>query len=156
MKLRTLLLCTSLVLVAAAAATAATGTPQVVARIQTGSRPCSEAGGFGAVWVGNNGSSSLTRIDPATNQVTGKVRVGAGPCGSLVAKELAGHGFPVVVLEAGPRLDPARDLPNSEANAAKILWNRPRAYADRLRIEEHPFETLEQVRDWRKTGREAA
>ncbi len=33
---------------------------------------------------------------------------------------------------------------------------RPHAYADRLRVEEHPFETLEQVRAWRETGREAA
>jgi YVTN family beta-propeller protein len=36
------------------------------------------------LWVGNNGSSSLTRIDPAQNKVTGKVRVGAGPCGVAI------------------------------------------------------------------------
>src|SRR5262249_48015973 len=53
------------------------------------------------------------------------VVIGAGACGSLVARELAAHGFGVVVLEAGQRFDPARDLPNSEANAAKILWTEP-------------------------------
>jgi choline dehydrogenase-like flavoprotein len=57
------------------------------------------------------------------------VIVGAGACGSLVAKELAQRGFSVVVLEAGKRLNPATDLQNSEANAGKILWNEPRVYA---------------------------
>src|SRR5438270_13030249 len=59
------------------------------------------------------------------------VVVGAGACGALVAKELAGRGFSVVVLEAGKRYDPARDLPNSEANAAKIMWTEPRVFAGR-------------------------
>jgi choline dehydrogenase-like flavoprotein len=59
------------------------------------------------------------------------VVVGAGACGALVAKELAGHGLSVVVLEAGRRYDPARDLPNTEANAAKIMWSEPRVSAGR-------------------------
>src|SRR2546423_7233283 len=62
---------------------------------------------------------------------TDAVIVGAGACGSLVAKELAAHGLSVVVLEAGKRLDPARDLPNAEANAAKIMWTEPRVFAGR-------------------------
>ena len=57
--------------------------------------------------------------------------VGAGACGALVARELAAHGLAVVVLEAGKRLDPAHDLPNAEANAAKILWTEPRVFAGR-------------------------
>jgi choline dehydrogenase-like flavoprotein len=57
------------------------------------------------------------------------VVVGAGACGALVAKELAAHGLSVVVLEAGRRFDPARDLPNAEANAAKIMWTEPRVFA---------------------------
>jgi choline dehydrogenase-like flavoprotein len=64
---------------------------------------------------------------PATEVVV----IGAGACGSLVAKELAAHGFAVVVLEAGRRLDPARDLANTEANAAKIMWTEPRVFAGR-------------------------
>src|SRR5436305_6204573 len=60
---------------------------------------------------------------------TDAVIIGAGPCGSLVAKELAAHGLSVVLLEAGKRYDPAVDLPNSEANAAKIMWTEPRVYA---------------------------
>src|SRR5262245_54502662 len=59
------------------------------------------------------------------------VIVGAGACGALIARELAVHRFSVVVLEAGKRLDPARDLANAEANAAKIMWTGPRVFAGR-------------------------
>src|SRR5690242_20235289 len=71
-------------LAAAAVASGATGTARVVARIQTGSGPCSEVGGFGAVWVGNNGGGTLARIDPASNKVTKRIRVGPGPCGVAI------------------------------------------------------------------------
>jgi choline dehydrogenase-like flavoprotein len=54
--------------------------------------------------------------------------VGAGACGSLVAKELAERGFSITVIEAGKRFDPAADLWNTEANGAKILWTEPRVY----------------------------
>jgi choline dehydrogenase-like flavoprotein len=57
------------------------------------------------------------------------VIVGAGACGSLVASRLAERGFSTTVLEAGRRFDPATDLANSEANAAKIMWTEPRVYA---------------------------
>jgi choline dehydrogenase-like flavoprotein len=42
---------------------------------------------------------------------------------------LAERGISVTVLEAGKRFDPATDLANSEANAAKIMWTEPRVYA---------------------------
>lgn len=54
--------------------------------------------------------------------------VGAGACGSLVAKQLAEQGFSVVVLEAGRRFDATAPLQNSEANGGKILWTEPRVY----------------------------
>lgn len=57
---------------------------------------------------------------------TDAIIVGAGPCGSLVAYELARAGFSVTVLEAGPDAGP---LPNRESNGAKILWNEPRVYS---------------------------
>src|SRR4051812_39299801 len=56
------------------------------------------------------------------------VVVGAGACGGLVAKRLAEAGMSVIVLEAGKRFDPAKDLRNSEANGAKIQWGEPRVY----------------------------
>src|SRR3954465_10963251 len=60
--------------------------------------------------------------------------VGAGACGSVVAKTLAAAGLSVVVLEAGRRLDPLADLQNSEANAGKIMWTEPRVYAGKHAI----------------------
>lgn len=56
------------------------------------------------------------------------VVVGSGPCGALVAHDLAAAGFSVVILEAGKRFDPTIDLRNRESNGAKILWNEPRVY----------------------------
>ena len=43
-------------------------------------------------------------------EVCDVVIVGAGACGSVVARELAGRGFSVVVVEAGRRFDAAIDL----------------------------------------------
>src|ERR1044072_3548356 len=63
------------------AAVGASGSAQVVARIDTGLGPCSETGGLGSLWVGVGGAGTLVRIDPATNTVTGTVDVGVGPCG---------------------------------------------------------------------------
>jgi choline dehydrogenase-like flavoprotein len=62
------------------------------------------------------------------NEATDVLIVGAGACGSLVAKEMTDRGFSVVVLEAGKRFDPATDLRNTEANGGKIIWNEPRVY----------------------------
>lgn len=61
---------------AAAAAAATTVTPVTV-----GLQPCAEIGAFGSLWVANYGSATLSRVDPETNKVTGRVKAGAGPCG---------------------------------------------------------------------------
>lgn len=62
---------------------------------------------------------------PATCDV---LVVGAGACGCLVAQKLAEQRLSVLVLDAGRRFQPG-DLPNSEANGAKILWTEPRSVA---------------------------
>ena len=49
-----------------------------------GSGPARRPAGFGSLWVGVSGAGTLVRIDPATNAVTGKVRVGVGPCGVAI------------------------------------------------------------------------
>lgn len=61
---------------ATAVAAATTVTP-----VRVGVQPCAEIGAFGSVWVANYGSATLSRVDPATDKVTGTVKVGAGPCG---------------------------------------------------------------------------
>ena len=40
--------------------------------------------------------------------------------------------------------------------AAEARPVRSHAFAERLTVEEHPFDTLDQVQNWRRTGREAA
>jgi YVTN family beta-propeller protein len=52
-----------------------------VTKVAVGSQPCAEIGAYGSLWVANLGSASLSRVDPATNRVTGTVAVGASPCG---------------------------------------------------------------------------
>jgi choline dehydrogenase-like flavoprotein len=70
-------------------------------------------------------------MKPATPDV---LIVGAGACGSVVAKELAERGFSVVLLEAGKRFGLPDDLPNTEANAGKIMWSEPRVYTGKHAI----------------------
>ncbi len=54
--------------------------PPVTARIATGEHPCGVASGFGSVWVANDGSGTLARVDPAKNRVARRIRVGRGAC----------------------------------------------------------------------------
>lgn len=64
------------------------------------------------------------RSAPATDVII----VGAGACGSLLASDLSAAGLKVTVLDAGPRFARA-DLPNAEANGAKIIWTQPRVFS---------------------------
>ena len=69
---------------ATAVGTAAAVGPEassVVARIDTGSKPCGVLFAAGSVWVTNFGDASLVRIDPATNAVVARIPVDAQPCG---------------------------------------------------------------------------
>ena len=52
--------------------------------IPTGNAPCGAAAGFGAVWVANDGSGTLARIDPRTNRVTRRLQLGRGVCSTAM------------------------------------------------------------------------
>lgn len=52
-----------------------------VTKVTVGFSPCAEIGAYGSLWVANYASSTLSRVDPQTNKVTGTVRVGSEPCG---------------------------------------------------------------------------
>ncbi|HEX7310412.1 MAG TPA: hypothetical protein VF232_04470, partial [Gaiellaceae bacterium] len=54
--------------------------PQPAARIVTGGNPCGAAAAAGAMWVANDGSGTLVRIDPKKNRVTRRIKVGRGAC----------------------------------------------------------------------------
>jgi YVTN family beta-propeller protein len=53
--------------------------PILTATITTGMHPCGIVSAFGSVWVANDGGT-LVRIDPRTNHVRKRIRVGAGAC----------------------------------------------------------------------------
>jgi YVTN family beta-propeller protein len=74
--MRTLLLSAVAVLTAAQA-------PVVVAKIKVAqySQPCATAAGGRFVWVSEYGQPYLVRIDPRTNKVVGRTRIGNGSCG---------------------------------------------------------------------------
>src|SRR3954447_13824588 len=65
----------------AAATTAAA--PTVVAKIPItpGAAPCAAAAGGRYVWVSGYGLPYLYKINPRTNKVAGKTRIGQGSCG---------------------------------------------------------------------------
>ena len=58
---------------------AVVSTPHVVARVPTGDSPSGAIAAYGAVWVANDRSGTLARIDPKTNRVVGTVKSGPGP-----------------------------------------------------------------------------
>src|ERR1051325_6393518 len=60
-----------------AAGVALAGGSTTVTKITVGIAPCAEIAGYGSVWVANYSSNTLSRIDPATNKVTGTVKGGA-------------------------------------------------------------------------------
>ena len=60
-------------------AAAALKPARVVARITTGQAPCSENGGLGYLWASNFRDGTVVRIDPATNRVTARIKVGPRP-----------------------------------------------------------------------------
>src|SRR5438552_6890651 len=49
--------------------------------------------------------------------------VGTGAGGGVLAQRLAGYGFSVVALEAGPWHDSERDMVSDEAGSGRIYWN---------------------------------
>jgi virginiamycin B lyase len=59
----------------------------VLAKVETGSgsRPCSVAFAAGSAWASLFGTGEVVRIDPTTNTVIARVKVGEKPCGITAA-----------------------------------------------------------------------
>jgi virginiamycin B lyase len=110
-----------LALVVLLALAAGGSSPHVVARVQTGTSPAGAVSAFGAVWVANDRSGTLARLDPATNTTWGggrlvkveprslrvvrRLRVGPRPSGLRAARGAVWVGFGRSATSIG-RVDP--------------------------------------------------
>jgi YVTN family beta-propeller protein len=56
--------------------------------IEVGDGPTAVAVGARAVWVANTGARTVSRIDPATNEVVETIEVRSAPAGLAVAEGL--------------------------------------------------------------------
>ena len=93
----------------------------VVARIKIGLNPCAEVQAFGAVWVANASSNTLSRINPATNRVTATVKVGPQPCALVPAAGalwVDGYGWGEV-----ERVDPRRLKVTRRISVGSGVWD---------------------------------
>jgi virginiamycin B lyase len=77
--------CMLIVLAALLPVAASAGVPEVLAKIQTGQKPCEAALGLGSIWVANDADGTLVRIDPKRNRVVQRIRVARGICPVTVA-----------------------------------------------------------------------
>jgi streptogramin lyase len=69
------------VLLAAAATTAASPTVLAKIRVAPFSAPCAAAAGGRYVWVAEYAAPYLLKIDPRTNRILGRTGIGSGSCG---------------------------------------------------------------------------
>lgn len=71
------------ILIALIASAATVAAPTVVAKIpvSTAAQPCAAQAGGKYVWVSEFGQPYLLKINPATNKVVGRAKVGFGACG---------------------------------------------------------------------------
>lgn len=107
-------------LAVAVAAVALAGTT-TVAKVTVGFEPCAEIGAYGSLWVANYGSSTLSRVDPATNRVTGTVRVGAEPCGLAAgAGSIWVDGYGTDAVE---RVDPVSLKRTRSIHSGPQVWD---------------------------------
>jgi choline dehydrogenase-like flavoprotein len=61
--------------------------------------------------------------------------VGAGAAGGVLGAKLAGYGFSVVILDAGPHWDPTRDFVSDELGSRALFWTDERISDGRDPIE---------------------
>ena len=86
--------------------------PTVIAKIDTG-QPVGLAAGFGSVWVADHREETVSRIDPRTNRVVRRIRLGVFP-----ADPAAGAGAVWVPVLEGFRL--ARVDPRTNRETASV------------------------------------
>lgn len=111
----------TLIALLATTATTIAAAPTTVTPVTVGVQPCAEIGAFGSVWVANYGSATLSRVDPATNKVTGTVKVGSEPCGLAAgAGSVWVDGYGTDTVE---RVDPQTLKRSRAIPAGPAVWD---------------------------------
>ncbi len=115
-----------------AAAVSAAAAPTVVAKIplSVATAPCAAAAGGRFVWVSEYGSPYLVKIDPRTNKVKGKTKIGFGSCGlgfgagSLWVEDTSSSTVSRVSAASGRRLKaiPVGSTPYDATFAYGAAW----------------------------------
>ena len=90
--------------------------PKVVATIEVGGGPHGVAIGAGSVWVTNRDDNSVSRIDPATDEVISETTVGPKPDGLSIGENSAGDESMWVTSFEGPDLSRIDPLTNEVAD----------------------------------------
>ena len=95
--------------------------------IKVGFGPYAIAYGAGSIWVSNESSGSVSRINPARNRVTKTIKTGGGPNGLVVAFGslwVADYRLGRVL-----RIDPAKNKITAKLQLAHADWITPTADA---------------------------
>lgn len=115
-----------------AAATSAAAAPSIVAKIPLAlsTAPCAAAAGGRFVWVSEYGSPYLLKINPKTNKVVGKTKIGFGSCGlgfgsgSMWVEDTSSSTISRVSVTTGKRLKaiPVGSTPYDATFAYGAAW----------------------------------
>ena len=128
-----------------AAATSIAATWSVIAKIPVSiaAAPCAAAAGGRFVWVSEYGSPYLVRINPKTNKVVGKTRIGFGSCGlaygagSMWVEDTSSSTISRVSVATGKRLKaiPVGSTPYDATFAAGAAWTTANGKSELERID---------------------
>ena len=128
-----------------AAATSAAAAPAVVAKIplSVATAPCAAAAGGRFVWVSEYGSPYLVKINPKTNKVVGKTKIGSGSCGlgygagSLWIEDTSSSTISRVSVTTGKRLKaiPVGSTPYDATFAYGAAWTTSYGLGELERID---------------------
>jgi DNA-binding beta-propeller fold protein YncE len=120
-------------------------TPASVAKISVaaGSQPCAAAAGGKYVWVSEFSAPYLVKIDPRTNKVVGKTKIGSGSCGlgygagSLWIEDTNSNTISRVSVTTGKRVKaiPVGFTPYDATFAYGAAWTTAYASGDVERID---------------------
>lgn len=132
-----------LALIAAATTVGAASTVLAKIPLAVGTAPCATAAGGRFVWVSEYGSPYVVKINPETNKVVGKTKIGFGSCGlgygagSLWIEDTSSSTISRVSVTTGKRLKaiPVGSTPYDATFAYGAAWTTAYGQGELERID---------------------